>query len=571
MKAPVEENPSRSINDYLKVLFILLISILIIQLFVSFLIISITKQQSIDYITNTVNVYIKEARQEMNAVDHFMTWTVTHEPLIKNIEEAEDISEISENLNDFRSRVNDFQFSVGKEYQFFLLLKNENEFFNSSQILIPYSEFLKLKEIFLSSIRNKTNNSYEDMHTWQSLQLGNQFYLYHLIEYENRAFICLISVDDILLSLKDINLGNNGAIIMENEDHAFLSDSNKIQLLKEQNLDPFFNSHLVFPGKDTSLPFTLHIYVDHFSAFKKVVLAQTAIILATALIGLNLFLIAHYLKNKVINPIQKFSKNLHQINKNNERIDFESSSIRELEEANAQFKGLINEIKKLKINIYEQEIEKKKIEMDFMKLQIKPHFYINCLTTIYSMAEMHLFKEIKEMALSTTKYFRYLFQANKDFVDLEKELEHINDYLTIQKLLHGPAFLFESFIEPGLEKAKIPPLVLQTFIENSVKYSVSLDEQIKIFLRIQRTERKKGKFMKITVKDNGPGFPPEILDKLQHHISLSDEEGKHIGINNVIQRLHLLYEGESSVEFSNGPDGGAVVELTIPFKGGAVV
>ncbi|MEH7484418.1 histidine kinase, partial [Neobacillus drentensis] len=213
----------------------------------------------------------------------------------------------------------------------------------------------------------------------------------------------------------------------------------------------------------------------------------------------------------------------------------------------------------------EQEIEKNKIQMDFMKLQIKPHFYLNCLTTIYSMAQMKMYNEIIEMSSSTAKYFRYLFQTNQDFVKLEKELEHINDYLAIQKLVHGPAFLFERFIEPDIDQAKIPPLVIQTFIENTVKYSVSLDDEMSIFISIYHVNMNNNKFIKITIKDTGPGFPPDILDKLQNNIPLTNRKGNHIGINNVVQRLRLLYGGEFLINFSNDPDGGARIMLMIPY------
>lgn len=548
-------------NYYSKILFIILNTILIINIFVSFFTISITRQQSIDYITNTVNLYLKDTLRKLNAIDHFMIWTVKHEPLIKNIENAQDMSELPKSISDFRLRINDFQYSTGKEYQFFLALKKENYFFNSSPIEMKYSEYLKIKEFFLTKI--PTLNNYEHLNTWTPLRINNKYYLYHLLEYENRMFISLISVDDILLPLKDIDLGHNGTIIMEHGKFGFLSGSNQINVFNKEKSNNLFNSSLLFKGDNTSLPFNLHVSIDHFSAFKKVVIAQFALIVATIIISLILFLILRYIRNRVISPIQKFSENLTDLNQNNESIDFESSNITELEQANVQFRGLINEIKNLKVNIYEQEIEKKQIQMDFMKLQIKPHFYLNCLTTIYSMAQMEMYKEIKEMALTTSKYFRYLFQTNQNFVKLEKELNHIDDYLSIQKLVHGDAFLFDIFIENEIENTKVPPLVLQTFIENTMKYSVSLDEQIKISLRIDYIDNKK--FIKMTLKDNGPGFPPDILDKLKNNIPLTNKNGKQIGINNVIQRLGLLYSGEFSIEFSNHFDGGAVIELIIPY------
>lgn len=563
MVLQIGSNPSRSINYYSKVLFIILFSILLINIIVSFFTISITRQQSLDYISNTVNLYLKDTQRKLDAVDHFMIWTVKHDPLIEKIEEAQDMAALPEAMKDFRLRVNDFQYSTGKEYQFFLAFKKENYFFNSSPIQLSYSEYLEIKDIFLSE--KMSLNNYESLYTWQSIELNNKFYLYHLLEFENRVFISMIAVDDLLKPLKDINLGKNGSIIMENAEQGYLSDSGKVSSLKMDKFNHFFSSHLVFEEENTSLPFSLHVSVDHFSAFEKVVIAQFTLILASAIISLILFMILLYIRNNVIYPIQKFSENLSGINQNKETIDLKNSSIMELEQANTHFKGLIKEIKDLKVNIYEQEFEKKQIQMDFMKLQIKPHFYLNCLTTIYSMAQMEMYDEIQKMALSTSKYFRFLFQTNQNFVELKKELDHIDDYLAIQKIGHGSAFVFETFREPDIEKAKIPPLVLQTFIENSIKHSVSLDEEIKISLNMNYTEIDNKRFIKFIIKDTGPGFPTDVLEKLQNNKFLTTETGNHIGINNVVQRLRLSYGGEFSIEFSNGIDGGAIIVLIIPY------
>ncbi len=522
--------------------------------------ISITRQQSMDYITNTVDIYLNDTLLKLDAVEHFMIWTVKNEPLIENIEKAKDMSELPTDIQNFRTRVIDFQNSTGKEYQFFLSLENEDYFFNSSPIQMSYSKYLKIKHYFQSKKRQP--NKYEDIYTWQSLKIDGNYYLYHLLQYENRTFISLIAFEDILLPLQDINLGNNGNLAIVNDNNSFLTlpkEHTNQRLLKS-----IFSSDLVFPQRDTGLPFSLYVTVDHFSAFKRVVIAHAVLVVATVIISLILFLFVRYLRYKVLSPIQTFSENLSDMNNNNEKIDF-SSSIIELEQANEQFKGLMNEIKKLKIDYYEQEFEKKQIQMDFMRLQIKPHFFLNCLTTIHSMAEMEMYKEIKQMVSSISNYFRYLFQTNQNYVRLEKELNHIQDYLAIQKLLHAHSFHFDIEVEPVTEQALVPPLMIQTFIENTIKHAVSLDEQINIMLNIQSYKVGDKNWVKISLSDDGPGFRADILEKLQNQILLTTESGHHIGINNVIQRLRLLFEEEFQIHFSNNPDGGAMIDIIIPY------
>ena len=562
MNQLIEKTPSRSINYYLKVLMIIIVFILIINIVVSILTISITRKQSIDNITNTVNLYLENAKNKLNAIDHFMIWTISHDTLLDKMENNPDMAELPTNLSNFRSRVNDFQYTTGKEFQFFIGLKEENYFFNSSSIKMNYSDYLKVKDYFFN--KSEELNSYDTMSTWNPIKINNTYYLFHLLKYDNRIFLCIISVEDILLPLNNINVGEEGSIAMEKKGSGFLTNSKEESTIEKATYS-FFNSRLHFEETDTSLPFTLHISVDHFGAFKNVVIVQFLLILATIIISFILFIIIRYIKNRLINPIQSFSKNLSNINSNNAAIDFEGSSIIELEQANTQFKDLITEIKKLKVNIYEQKLEKRKIQMDFMRLQIKPHFYINCLSSIHSMAELNMYDEIKEMATSTSKYFRYLFQSNQNFIQLDKEISHIYDYLDIQTLLHGNTFQFNCKIETIVRQAKIPPLVLQTFIENSIKHGISMDDdRMEISLSIEYKDKEN--YIYIIIKDSGPGYSLDILNKLQNKELLSSRMGEHIGINNVIQRLRMLYGEEHNIMFLNDLNGGAIVELIIPYQ-----
>jgi sensor histidine kinase YesM len=226
----------------------------------------------------------------------------------------------------------------------------------------------------------------------------------------------------------------------------------------------------------------------------------------------------------------------------------------------------MREIVKLRINLYEQELDKKRIQIDFMQQQIKPHFYLNCLTTIYSMAQTQKYKEIESMALFTTKYLRYLFQTNTDFIKIEHEINHINDYLNIQTLRYGSAFSYECKIEPRMEQALIPPLILMTFIENTIKHCVSLTITLKINLEITKIIEEGVEYCRIVLKDTGPGFDPDLLISLNERRPLSIENGSRIGINNTIKRLSFLYEENFVLNFSNNEDLGARIELIIPFN-----
>ena len=114
---------------------------------------------------------------------------------------------------------------------------------------------------------------------------------------------------------------------------------------------------------------------------------------------------------------------------------------------------------------------------------------------------------------------------------------------------------------------RILPILLQTFIENSIKHSVSSDTIVKIQLEaewIYANGDPRGN-MQIRITDTGHGFPADVLKDLNTSGMLAPVEGRRIGITNALNRLKLFYrEGETAVTFSNLPSGGACVTLLLP-------
>jgi two-component system sensor histidine kinase YesM len=286
--------------------------------------------------------------------------------------------------------------------------------------------------------------------------------------------------------------------------------------------------------------------------------------LMAVIVACSLSFIMLYFRNKVLQPIKSFSYNLAFWTEDGEPIDIASNNIAELEKANKQFTGLVQQIKTYKIDIYEREIEKQRIQLDYMKLQIKPHFFLNCLTTIHSMAQMDMTEEIQQMAMSTSIYFRYIFQNGQDFVRMEDEIEHVHIYLEIQKNRYRDAFLYRIEGAEHVPDLPIPPLVLQTFIENAIKYAVSRDQKSLISLIVRRRRIGDEIATVIRITDTGPGFPSHVLEKLRQRMPLDQTHGTRIGIMNTIQRLESLYGGRAAVRFRNRAGGGAGVTLYLP-------
>lgn len=542
---------------------------LVLDLVISFASIFIVKQQSTRYLQDTANLYINQINHDFSYINHYMGWTLANDESVKTLDTPDtDYEDFIKSNERVHKRFNELQKDYGQEYNFFFYLKEENFFQNYAPMSLSYKEFLDLKKQIISL--TDTKNVYETFYSnWNPILVQDTHYVINIVPYHNRYLICLISADDLIRPLRQINLGQEGFVSLVNHHGETISspvsgDAAGVNLKSSKaSLLSFSQPRTTVTKEFSNASFNVQLVIQ-FGVFETIMIAQLLIMLLFVVLTCTLSVVMLYFKKKVLKPIQNFSENLRRIHEDSENLDFKSSEIIELEQVNSQFKHLIEQIKKFKIDIYEQKLEKQRIQLDYMKLQINPHFFLNCLTNIYSMAQMQMFKEIQYMSLSTSKYFRYIFQSGDDFVRLEDEIEHVRIYLEIQKHRYRDAFTYEIEQEDDLDGLTIPPLVLQTFIENAVKYAVSREHELQIRLIVSLRLEGEKPFVQIQIADTGPGFPAEILEKLATGKPLDQSEGKHIGIMNTLQRLELLYPHKASVEFSNQEGGGASVTLTLP-------
>lgn len=243
----------------------------------------------------------------------------------------------------------------------------------------------------------------------------------------------------------------------------------------------------------------------------------------------------------------------------------ESSQLREVDFLFDTFNSMTSEIQNLKIENYEKTISQQRIQLQYLQVQLKSHFFLNCLNIIYSLAQVRDYPLIQKMALCLTDYFRYIGQDTMEFVTLQKELAHIRNYLEIQSM-RFPGKFRTAITEPEHpESCWIPPLILQTFLENSIKYAVQYDKVMELTVVIEERRAGDARGLDIIISDNGKGFSEELLEELNDQkpsIEMNLEHG--VGIHNVCRRLELLYQGASKISFSNLPDGGARVEMFLP-------
>lgn len=234
----------------------------------------------------------------------------------------------------------------------------------------------------------------------------------------------------------------------------------------------------------------------------------------------------------------------------------------EFDRINRHFNRMMDEVSELKISVYEQKIKNEKIRLGFLSRQIQPHFILNTLNILYSY-EPEEYMLSRKMILCLSKYFRYVVNANADFVELGQEMEHIRNYFEIQQARFLNAFRAQVRCEKKLARCLIPPLIVQNFTENAIKYAL-LPGQI---VEITAEAWSEGDRLHLRVSDTGSGITDEVLERIEkfrESREFRDDLG--MGIQNAIDRLELLYGSEASLELSRREPHGTQINVVLPIR-----
>lgn len=233
------------------------------------------------------------------------------------------------------------------------------------------------------------------------------------------------------------------------------------------------------------------------------------------------------------------------------------------------FQLMMGEIKQLKMDVYEERLQRQRIRRQYYQLQIQPHFFMNSLNMVYQLAQAGDTELVQQMTMHLSRYFRSSLRNKEEEISLSEELTLVEEYLEIQRFRYPCNLEYSIQAEPQALQKKLPPLAVQTFVENAIKYAIDMSQVTRLACTAVLDVRESGPYLVVTVADNGPGFPPKVAEALRRGEAPLDGERKCLGIYNVQQRLSMIYGGAGYVRVGQGPKGGALVEIGVPAGGGA--
>jgi LytS/YehU family sensor histidine kinase len=188
-------------------------------------------------------------------------------------------------------------------------------------------------------------------------------------------------------------------------------------------------------------------------------------------------------------------------------------------------------------------------QLEALQARTNPHFLFNSLNTVAGLIEEDT-KAAERVLEKLSHLFRYALDGSRTpWVRLEQEIEAVQSYLDVETIRLGTRLQSSVEVAPELREVQVPPLILQPLVENAVLHAIA-PRKGGGRLRVEAARR--GEYMELSVTDDGAG------------LGSSSHNGSRSSLENLRQRLGLVYDGRAQVDVTSEPGTGVRVTLRLP-------
>lgn len=286
------------------------------------------------------------------------------------------------------------------------------------------------------------------------------------------------------------------------------------------------------------------------------------LILAFLVVCMTFSGIYFYAKRILLYPLNKIREVSQQIAEGAVAIQKAPEDIQEIAEIQDALEILVEQKVKLETEKMRQESQKEHAMLQYYQLQTRSHFLLNCLKSLYHLTMRGDQEKTLRIITRFSNHIRYVFHDSLTFVPIRAELAEVDDYFEIITLERTDHILLTKSVDPQLMDYPVPPLLIQTFVENFHKHNPQSDKILNFSIRIDGVELGGEKFVRIRLSDNGAGYSEEGLQQLQSRDGVFVQF--HVGIQNLCRRIDILYKKQHKTAFYNLPNSGACSVFYLP-------
>lgn len=372
------------------------------------------------------------------------------------------------------------------------------------------------------------------------------------LEVANRAYTTLRRNVDILIQQM-----RGGSLVTQNE--ATLDEIRTITSLFSDIMLDFIETEIEFANqtnqslRNTSITLTV---------------IQILITVLAVLISLSSFVSVSAAIQKPISDMEKLST---KVANGNLTARTEIPNVRELDTLAENLNTMTAQIDLLIKKNMEEQKNFQKAEMKALQAQITPHFLYNTFDTIVWLAEEEKTDEVVKITKAFSDFLRISLSRGHEWITIAQELDHIRNYLTIQKIRYADILSYKIEADESLCSSKIIKLVLQPLVENAIYHGIKNKRgRGKLSVKVNYTDESKSK-IEFSVEDNGAGFTEERLAEVRAELEKGEQDSEKLssvyGLYNVNKKLRLYYGDETQgLQIESQAGKGSRISFIIPCR-----
>ena len=292
---------------------------------------------------------------------------------------------------------------------------------------------------------------------------------------------------------------------------------------------------------------------ESFWQMARIAVATAVLILFAALI------VGWVLSRSLSRPLQQLETAMEQFEQDADHFAFQSvRGTREVQNLSDSFGHMVGRIQRLMTTVREEEVVLRKTELKALQAQINPHFLYNTLDSIAWMCERGKNADAVQMVHALARLFRISISRGHELIPIEKELQHAEAYLQIQKYRYKNQFTYHFTVDESCLHCLCNKITLQPIIENAIVHGLDLMVDSG---HIEITVKPDGDDILLIVADDGIGMEPEQVAALLQN-EPSDRTG--IGVKNVNDRLRIYFGAAYGISIVSVPYEGTTVTIRTP-------
>ncbi|MGW6301159.1 cache domain-containing sensor histidine kinase [Peribacillus butanolivorans] len=442
---------------------------------------------------------------------------------------------------------------------------------------LPYADNLGLIGGMQLLLPNQTNLTFEGDPSYFML-------VKPITDFDNRknlgTLYIAISVGFFEQSLQDLQQEENVTMWIMNKQGKMIyhTDHSKIGSVEKEIYDyPLLNGsfrteidgkrNLISISESNELPWVLVHSMPIKNMTEKTDVVRNVTIFIFIVFTLITTLISIFFAWTVTRPLNELGDIMKRVEKGDLLVNIPIHSKDEVGILASSFRSMLAEIRELIQKNYHIELRKKTAELYALQSQINPHFMYNTLETIGMAVEEGETEEVVKMVTLLGRMMRFSISNKESLVPINSEVQHIEDYLSIQQFRFEDRLYFQIEKETDTVNYYIPKFVLQPIVENAIKYGLEKRKEIAIHIRISGEATQTGdEDLLLIVSDNGPGISEnklmEVNEKLQSDPMRKRDSG--FGIINVNARIGMMFGERYNLHINSEYGKGTSVVIRLP-------